>query len=293
MSSYSKSYTSSDFPLRFQAFLTNLSYIRLHNSLNKPWYLSLNAFSDLSNAEFRSKYLPHTYPIAQGPASDSSSDSSYTYPESVDWVTKGGVVTPVKNQGQCECGWAFSATGAVEGAWALAGHGLVSLSEQQLVDCSANSGCSGGLPTVALQYVISNGITSESNYPYVANDVNACNVPATKSVVATLHSYGNVAQNNYPILAQAVAQQPVSVLVEADGADWQSYKGGIITDTGCGNNLNHAVLVVGYNFGNNPWYWLIKNSWGSSWGQSGYISLGIVPGEGICGVQMSPSYPVV
>ena len=292
MSSYGKSYTTEEFPSKFQAFRNNLGYIRVHNSMNKPWYLAVNKYSDMSNEEFRSKYVPHKYPVSQSPSTDSV-ESSYSYPQSVNWVAQGGVVTGVKDQGQCGSCWAFSTTGATEGAWALAGHGLVSLSEQQLVDCSSgNYGCGGGWPTVAMQYIIDNGITTESNYPYVAYNQN-CNTAATKAVAATLHSYVNVPQNNYPSLAAAVAQQPISVLVEADGPDWQSYGGGIVTDQGCGTYLDHAVLAVGYNFGNATPYWIVKNSWGTGWGENGYIRLAIVAGNGICGVQMSPAYPVV
>lgn len=291
MSTFGKSYQDHEFQSRFEAYRSNMGYIRVHNSMQKSWFLRANEFTDMSNAEFKQKYLPNNYLPSM--TSQEESVETFTYPQSVNWVTKGGVVTGVKNQGQCGSCWAFSTTGAVEGAWALAGHGLVSLSEQQLVDCNTqNYGCGGGWPAVAMQYIISNGgITTEQNYPYTAQN-GSCNKSAASKIAASIHSHGAVSANNYPALATAVSQQPISVLVDAGGADWQSYGGGIVTDTGCGTNLDHAVLAVGYDFGSSPPYWLVKNSWGTGWGESGYIQLAIVAGNGICGVQMNAVYPI-
>jgi len=256
--------------------------------MNKSWYLKPNQFTDMSNAEFKQKYFPATYK----PEPYEAKVENLQYPNSVNWVNQ-GVVTGVKDQGQCGSCWAFSTTGAVEGAWALAGHGLVSLSEQELVDCSPNYGCGGGWPTVAMQYIVSNGITTESNYPYVAYQ-QGCNQAAASQVAATISSYANVASNNWQALASAVAQQPISVLVEADGPDWQSYGGGIVNDPNCGTNLDHAVLAVGYDLTTSPPYWLIKNSWGTGWGEGGYIRLSrdVSQVGGQCGILMGPpSYP--
>lgn len=268
-----------------------MGYIRKVNSMNKDWYLVPNQFTDLTNEEFRAIYLPNKmFPEIN---ESIESENNLQYPTSVNWVTA-GAVTGVKNQGQCGSCWSFSTTGAVEGAWKIAGHTLISLSEQQLVSCNTqNHGCSGGWPAVAMQYIISNkGITTESNYPYTAKN-GVCNKSAASQVAATISSYKQVASNNVDALATAVTQQPVSVLVDAGGADWQSYGGGVVTDKNCGTSLDHAVLAVGFNMGNNPPYWLIKNSWGTSWGEAGYIRLEAVAGNGICGVQMSCYYPVV
>ena len=288
---FGKSYSSSEYEARLRIFNDNMGYIRKVNSMNKDWYLTPNQFTDLSNEEFRKIYLPKKmFPEIN---ESIESESNLQYPTSVNWVTA-GAVTPVKNQGQCGSCWSFSTTGAVEGAWKLAGHSLTSLSEQQLVSCNTqNHGCSGGWPAVAMQYIINNkGITTESNYPYTAKN-GVCNKAAAAQVAATISSYKQVASNNVAALATAVAQQPVSVLVDAGGADWQSYGGGVVTDSNCGTSLDHAVLAAGYNMGSSPAYWLVKNSWGAGWGEAGYIRLAVVAGNGICGVQMSCYYPVV
>jgi C1A family cysteine protease len=205
---------------------------------------------------------------------------------------------PTTQQFECGSCWAFSTTGSIEGAWFLKTGQLVSLSEQQLVDCSGsegNQGCNGGLMDNAFEYVIKNGgICSEANYSYTATQGNceSC-IP-----VAKITSYVDVTPNNTESLMAAVAQQPVSVAVEADGLDWQFYFGGVVTDS-CGLNLDHGVLVVGYgtDYTTQPQdYWKVKNSWGADWGEQGYIRLGRgtkFDPAGECGILMDPSYPVV
>jgi C1A family cysteine protease len=217
-------------------------------------------------------------------------------PTSVDWSAK-GAVTPIKNQEQCGSCWAFSTTGSVEGAWFLAKGELVSLSEQQLVDCSGpegNQGCNGGLMDYAFEYIIKNkGITTEAAYPYTAAD-GTCQA-AGKPVEATLSGYKDVSPNSETALLTAIAQQPVSVAVEADQSVFQFYSGGVM-DSACGTALDHGVLAVGYGTDTGKDYYKVKNSWGADWGEKGYIRLGrgakFNP-SGQCGIQMDPSYPVV
>jgi len=215
-----------------------------------------------------------------------------------DWRTK-GAVTPIKDQGQCGSCWAFSTTGSFEGAWALkAGNKLLSLSEQQLVDCSSaygNQGCNGGLMDQAFQYIIANnGIASESAYPYQAV-TNQCMSPLPP-MVATLSSYKDVKQYSESSLLTAAAIGPVSVAIEADQESFQFYQSGIYADPNCGTQLDHGVLVVGWGQTSAKVnYWIVKNSWGVSWGDKGYIYMarGINAPYGICGIAMEPSYPVV
>jgi KDEL-tailed cysteine endopeptidase len=216
-------------------------------------------------------------------------------PASVDWSAK-GAVTPIKNQGQCGSCWSFSTTGSVEGAHFLKTGQLVSLSEQQLVDCSGaegNQGCNGGLMDQAFQYIIDNkGLCTEAAYPYQGVDGNCASTTCT--VAATITSFSDVPGSNEVALETAIAQQPVSIAIEADQASFQFYTSGVMT-AACGTQLDHGVLVVGYgNDATGGDYYKVKNSWGASWGDNGYILLGRGASfnpSGQCGIQMEPSYP--
>ncbi|CAG9320937.1 unnamed protein product [Blepharisma stoltei] len=291
MSKYQKVYaTPEEYHTRFQIFRDNAAFARVHNSQEKSWSLGVNQFSDLTSEEFKNKYTPYKFPqYSASPFVEENEDLSI--PSTVDWRQK-GAVTAVKNQGDCGSCWSFSTTGAVEGAWFLGGHSLVSLSEQELVDCSTsygNAGCNGGLMTSAFKFAIANGLTTEANYPYTAKN-GQCNTSLEKQIAAKITTYSNVSPNNSNALLQAVAQQPVSVAVQANQRAWQSYTGGIVT-ADCGTDLDHGVLIVGYDNTNSPPYWIVKNSWGASWGEEGYIRIGIQTGKGLCGINMTPSYP--
>jgi C1A family cysteine protease len=282
---------------RFSIFSNNYANIQHKNSLGRSHQLAINQFADLTQEEFVSRHLNNYTPHTSKSEYKSYLQTVKSLPGMVDWVGK-GAVTPVKNQGLCGSCWSFSTTGAVEGAWFLHSGELVSLSEQQLMDCSSsfgNAGCNGGMMDNAFKYIIQNGgICSEESYSYTAQ-----NGTCTQCTpVAKISGYVDVQPNNETALMYAVAQQPVSVAVEADGFDWQFYSGGIVTDS-CGTNLDHGVLVVGYgtDYTSQPQdYWKVKNSWGVQWGEEGYIRLGRgqqFSSNGECGILMNPSYPVV
>lgn len=296
VTTYNKQYSSvQEFSHKYNVFRANYDKITTHNNKNTSWRLGVNEFADLTWDEFKQTYLgfKERTPLRRlmGTQRIGGYDS-YEVPESVDWRLK-QAVTPVKNQGACGSCWAFSTTGAVEGAVAIKTGKLFDLSEQQLVDCSSsqgNLGCNGGLMDDAFQYILDNkGICTESSYPYTGTD-GSCR-PC--KVVSTITGFVNVQPNNETALQLAVSKQPVSVAIEADQEGFQFYSGGVF-DGDCGTNLDHGVLAVGYGSLDGQDYWIVKNSWGSSWGDNGYILLsrGDKGSQGQCGIAMDASYPV-
>ncbi|XP_020236366.1 senescence-specific cysteine protease SAG39 [Cajanus cajan] len=301
MARYGKVYKNSqEKEKRFRIFKDNVNYIEtFNNAANKPYKLGVNQFADLTNEEFRaprngfkshmSSSITRTTPFKY--------ENVSAVPTTVDWRQK-GAVTPIKDQGSCGCCWAFSAVAATEGIHGISTGKLISLSEQELVDCDTKGmdhGCEGGYMDDAFEFIIQNhGLNTEASYPYKGVD-GKCNAKEEAIHAATITGYEDVPTNNEKALQKAVANQPVSVAIDASGSGFQFYKSGVFTGS-CGTELDHGVTAVGYGASEDGTkYWLVKNSWGTEWGEEGYIRMqrDVNSDEGLCGIAMLASYPTV
>lgn len=300
---------------KYMTWLDNLYVIAESNSQDLSYKLKLNQFSDMNAEEFklyvhgkdgacfkpdqRTNLFQKAEQVAETIISDVLDvvEEPVNAPSSVDWTTK-GVVTPVKNQGQCGSCWSFSATGAIECNYAIKTGTLVSLSEQQLVDCAGArygcAGCNGGQMTGAMQYAANEGgLCSEEEYKYTARD-GTCKASSCGKKYDTNKGYKAVTPYSSSALETATAEGCVSIGIEADQTAFQHYSSGVLTGT-CGTRIDHGVLVVGYGEEGGQKFWKVKNSWGETWGQKGYINIcrdcDKNGRDGECGILMEPNVP--
>ncbi|XP_066551438.1 cathepsin S [Amia ocellicauda] len=306
---HGKQYTEDSEGYRRQIWEENLRFIEQHNlehSQGKHSYtLGMNHFGDLTQqevTEMMTGFSPDDA-LEDTPVSNWIG-SSQRPPRELDWRNK-GYVTGVKSQGSCGSCWAFSATGALEGQYFKKTGKLVSLSEQNLVDCTKNNkygnhGCKGGNSFRAFKYIRDNkGIASEKSYPYTGKDNKKCQYRRAQKA-ATCKGYTFLPRNNETTLRDALAViGPIAVSVDASQKTFHLYRSGIYYDPKCSHNTSHAVLAVGYGIsffqsGNRHpnKYWILKNSWGTCWGDKGYMQLARAYGNQ-CGVAKKPLYPIV
>lgn len=261
----------------FKIFKENVEFIESFNQNGTQRYrLAINKYADLTTEDFLASYtgLDTSFQQKSNATTSFKYDSQLTdIPLSMDW-RESGSVTGIKDQGRCGCCWAFSAVAAIEGAYQIGNNELISLSEQELLDCTTqfHDGCKGGLMTQAYDFLLQNGggITTETNYPYQQIQ-SVCSTEQLSSPAVKISGY-KIVESSESALLQAVANQPISVGIAANGK-FHLYGSGIY-DGSCNPTLNHAVTVIGYGTsedGTN--YWLVKNSWGTTWGEEGYMKI--------------------
>lgn len=275
---HGKVYSAEEESVRFANFVQNLRTAERLNAKNPLAQFGVNKFADQSAAEFKTRHnaQKHFAAVNRTSVADMfAADKVSTGGSPVDWRTK-GAVTHVKDQGQCGSCWAFSTTGNIEGQHFLASKALVSVSEQELVSCdTTDDGCNGGLMDQAFQWLLTarkGAIATEASYPYVSGGGDA---PACKTsglvIGATITAFKDLPHDENQMLTFLETKGPIAVAVDA--TSWQTYNGGIMTDCES-DQIDHGVLVVGYGLSGSTKYWIVKNSWASSWGEAGYIRVG-------------------
>eukprot|EP01084_Bolivina_argentea_P200358 342616_1 len=312
---FNKKYTDlSEESHRYNIFLNNWKMINNHNLYsNKTYLLGLNQFGDLLPDEFRYQVHGHLGSclkksdkknIRTNKNTNNNIDTSAA-PTSIDWTNINGksYVTPIKNQGQCGSCWAFAVVANTESRHAikynLTDDAILTLSEQQIVDCSTSNGdngCNGGQINPAYNYIKStHGLCTEKEYPYLGTDHNKCKDNSCGTKYYPISGYTDATSDNEVSMLQVVAQGPTTVCIEADQSAFQFYKTGVLDGT-CGTSTDHCVQVVGYGHASasNMDYWKVKNSWGTSWGMEGYVLIcrncKKNGNKGECGINMYPSY---
>ncbi|XP_064476054.1 procathepsin L-like [Ornithodoros turicata] len=303
---YNKTYSSPDEAVRREGtFRQTFDFVKASDELFKNGTISystgINYFADLTQDEVINEYTGYRgsgQMLSTGGVPNTFEPQLGDAPRFVDWRQQ-GYVTPVKNQGNCGGCWAFSATGALEGQMFRKTGSLVPLSEQNLLDCATqrygSNGCNGGQMAGAFRYVMdAGGLDTARNYPYTMRTNFQCQYRGTEeSRQVRVRGFVKVPPQNEAALQEAVARVgPVSIAINASPRSFMFYRGGIYYEPNCNpRGLNHAVLFVGYGEENGTPYWIMKNSWGTGWGEAGYMR--IIRNRNQCGIAMDPIFPTL
>lgn len=298
---YKKTYQHmDDMKHRFSLFHDNIQYIIQHNEGNHSYQLGVNQFADWSNQEFKQYVMDGSLGGVLKTTCPKAKDMSGSYPTSVDWRTKGIVRSAPSDQGSCGSCYTFSTTASVEGAYAQKTGTFVKLSEQSLVDCGSgltygSHGCSGGLMDGMFNYIHDKGIPSADSYAYTAKE-GSCH---SYTPITYVSGCEDVPANELQ-LTYALTQRVVSIAIQADGRSFQLYKSGVFDDSTCyQGSLDHGVSLVGYGHdsSSNKDYYVLMNSWGTSWGMNGFMNIKrnsvTSSTTGMCGLAMMNSYPLM
>merc|ERR1712141_229874 len=289
---FDKRYTVGEEPIKYANWQKTVAEVEMHNAMyGEEFTLGINDLSDLSDEEYDQFYL-RGLRVPEKSEGIPWVPSNEPIPNSVDWRSQ-GMVTGVKNQGQCGSCYSFSATGALEGQWKKKTGSLISMSEQQIVDCSSrwgNHGCHGGRFQSSWNYIKSaGGIVSENSYPYHPSQ-GRCTKRG--SVVAKVSGVVQIPHNSEAALTQALATVgPISVAIDASPSSFRRYRSGVHYSANC-HHPNHAVLAVGYGTENGQDYYLVKNSWGTRYGMGGYVKMARNRNNN-CAIAMDTAYPLV
>eukprot|EP00443_Scrippsiella_acuminata_P002590 CAMPEP_0115258432 /NCGR_PEP_ID=MMETSP0270-20121206/47286_1 /TAXON_ID=71861 /ORGANISM="Scrippsiella trochoidea, Strain CCMP3099" /LENGTH=518 /DNA_ID=CAMNT_0002674171 /DNA_START=28 /DNA_END=1581 /DNA_ORIENTATION=+ len=307
---FSKRYADNEWEARFAAFKSSLEAIHEHNAMGHSFRLALNEHADVAPRDFVRTHMSGLTGLwattnrsgvgmlREEPLLLRAHREKAPLPTSADWLTK-GVLGPVQDQGQCGGCWSFAATDALSAAWQIATGRYVELSKQQLMDCSVdfgNQGCAGGNMDNAFRYAEGAALCYANSYPY-RGTLSSCKSQCSVAIpLGGITGFYQVPENSEYALMRAVSKQPVAVGIEAEKSrNFQLYRSGVMSGL-CGTKPNHAVTVVGYGEEEGKPYWLVRNSWGSTWGLDGYFKLLRGPGPigtGECGIYTMPSYPIV
>jgi len=296
---YNKVYANQkEYDTRFETFKETVDFINTHNAdSTKTHKVAINHFADMTHEEFKQTIIPKVKRPSDDGATFTHQMSGKDVPAAIDWRQK-GAVTAVKDQGVCGSCYAFGSVGSIEGAFAIKNGKLISLSEQQIVDCAWNDalevqGCNGGFASVVMQWIINNGgLATEASYPYLMQD-GFCRANDLSSGIQ-LKAYVNVTGGEAGLL-DAVAIGPVAVAIDASVPSFRYYTSGVYYEPACGNtldDLDHEVLAVGYGNYNGQDFWLVKNSWSTHWGDEGFVMMARNK-DNNCGIATQPNYPIV